>query len=59
MNDLIKDVEVIENVLKAFVDVKVIGEEQYSAYHALTKLYIEKKDEIAAFDLAYLQEDVV
>lgn len=57
VNELIKDVEVINDVLEALA--RGTSEEVYSAYHSLVKLYIKKKDEIAAFELAQSLEEMV
>lgn len=48
MNDVIRDIEVIENALIAFSE--GASDEQYAAFYSLSKLLLEKKDMVRKFE---------
>ena len=48
MNEVIRDIEVIENALIAFNEGS--SDEKYAALWSLEKLLIEKKDAVAQFE---------
>ena len=48
MNDIIRDIEVIENVLIAMNE--GASDEKYMALHSLERLLIEKKDQVTEFE---------
>ena len=48
MNDILKDIEVIENALIAFNE--GASDEKYAALYSLEKLLLEKKDIVTKFE---------
>lgn len=48
MNDILKDIEVIENALIAFSE--GASDEKYSAMYSLEKLLLEKKTIVSDFE---------
>ena len=54
MNDVIRDIEVIENALIAFSE--GASDEKYSAFYSLEKLLLEKKDIIRKFEEEYTND---
>lgn len=48
MNDVIRDIEIIENALIAFSE--GASDEQYAAFYSLSKLLLEKKDMVRKFE---------
>lgn len=48
MNDVIRDIEVLENAVIAFTE--GASDEKYAALYSLEKLLIEKKDQVTEFE---------
>ena len=48
MNDVVRDIEVIENALIAFSE--GASDEKYAAMYSLEKLLLEKKDVMSEFE---------
>lgn len=48
MNDILKDIEVLENALIAFSE--GASDEKYAAIHSLETLLIQKKDQVTEFE---------
>jgi len=48
MNDVVRDIDVIENALIAFAE--GASDERYAAMYSLEKLLLEKKDALSDFE---------
>lgn len=48
MNDVIRDIEVLENAVIAFTE--GASDEKYAALYSLEKLLTEKKDQVTEFE---------
>lgn len=49
MNEVIRDIEIIENALIAFSE--GASDEKYAAFWSLEKLLLEKKDTVRKFEM--------
>jgi len=54
MNEVIRDIEIIENALIAFQE--GASDEKYAACYALERLLLEKKDIVTQFEIEALKQ---